>query len=90
MLGISPDKPSAQKKFQQKYGLPFSLLSDEEKSVARQFGVLKEKSMYGRKYMGIERTTFVIGPGGKIVGMVSGVKPEEHPGAALAALKPAK
>lgn len=87
MLGISPDKPSAQKKFQEKYEFPFSLLSDQDKAVAKQFGVLKEKSMYGRKYMGIERTTFVIGGDGKIAGVISGIKADEHAEAALAALK---
>ena len=86
MLGISPDKPSAQKKFQQKYDFPFSLLSDEDKAVAKELGVLKEKSMYGRKYMGIERTTFVISPQGKIVSVISGIKADEHAEAALAAL----
>lgn len=90
MLGISPDKPSAQKKFQEKYKFPFSLLSDIDKTVAKQFGVLKEKSMYGRKYMGIERTTFVIGPEGKIAGIISGIKADEHAAAALAALKAQK
>ena len=87
MLGISPDKPSAQKKFQEKYEFPFSLLSDEDKAVAKQFGVLKEKSMYGRKYMGIERTTFVIGGDGKIANIISGIKADDHAEAALAALK---
>jgi len=90
VLGISPDKPSAQKKFQEKYKFPFSLLSDIDKTVAKQFGVLKEKSMYGRKYMGIERTTFVIGPEGKIAGIISGIKADEHAAAALAALKAQK
>jgi thioredoxin-dependent peroxiredoxin len=66
------------------------LLSDEDKSVAKRFGVLKEKSMYGRKFLGIERTTFVIGGDGKIAAMISGIKADEHPQAALDALKPAK
>lgn len=87
VLGISADKPSAQKKFKEKYSLPYSLLADEDKAVARKFGVLKEKSMYGRKYLGIDRTTFVIGPEGKIAGIITGVKPEEHAEAALAAMK---
>jgi thioredoxin-dependent peroxiredoxin len=89
VLGISPDKPSAQKKFKEKYDLPFTLLCDEEKAVAIKFGVLKEKSMYGRKYMGIERTTFIINPEGKIAAIIQGIKPEEHPKAALAAVKSA-
>ncbi len=87
VLGISPDKPSAQKKFKDKYDLPYSLLADTEKEVAKKFDVLKEKSMYGRKYMGIERTTFVISPEGKISGIITGIKPDEHAAAVLAALK---
>ena len=87
MFGVSPDKPSAQKKFKEKYDLPYSLLSDEDKGVAKKFDVLKEKSMYGRKYMGIERTTFVIGPEGKIAAVINGLKPEEHATAVIAALK---
>jgi len=87
VFGISPDKPSAQKKFKEKYDLPYSLLSDEDKAVAKKFDVLKEKSMYGRKYMGIERTTFVIGPEGKIAAVITGIKPDEHATAVMAALK---
>jgi peroxiredoxin Q/BCP len=87
VFGVSPDKPSAQKKFKEKYDLPYSLLSDEDKAVAKKFDVLKEKSMYGRKYMGIDRTTFVIGPEGKISAVINGLKPEEHAAAVIAALK---
>jgi thioredoxin-dependent peroxiredoxin len=87
VFGISADKPSAQKKFKEKYDLPYSLLADEDKAIAKKFGVLKEKSLYGRKYMGIERTTFVISPEGKIAAIVNGVKPDEHAGAVIAALK---
>ena len=87
VLGISGDKPSAQKKFKEKYQLPYSLLADVDKAVAKKFGVLKEKSLYGRKYMGIDRTTFVINPEGKISGVINGLKPEEHAAAVLAAMK---
>ena len=87
MFGISGDKPSAQKKFKEKYDLPYSLLADPDKAIAKEFGVLKEKSLYGRKYMGIDRTTFVIGPEGKISAIVNGVRPEEHATAVIAALK---
>ncbi len=87
MLGISADKPSAQKKFKEKYDLPYSLLADVEKAVCNKYGVMKEKSMYGRKYMGIDRTTFVISPEGKISAIISGLKPDEHAGAVIAALK---
>lgn len=90
VVGISPDKPSALKKFKEAFKFPFSLLSDEEKSVAKQFGVLKEKSMYGRKYMGIERTTFVIDAEGKIEAIIDGIKSDEHAEAALAAVKSGK
>lgn len=87
VLGISADKPSAQKKFKEKYDLPYSLLADENKAVAIKYGVLKEKSMYGKKYMGIDRTTFVIGPEGRISAVLTGLKPDEHAAAAMAALK---
>jgi thioredoxin-dependent peroxiredoxin len=90
VLGISGDKPSAQKKFKEKYDLPYSLLADEDKSVAKKFGVLKEKSLYGRKYMGIERTTFVISPEGKISAVITGIKPDEHAEAVLTAMKNSK
>jgi thioredoxin-dependent peroxiredoxin len=89
-VGVSPDKPAAQKKFKEKFHFPFPLLADEDKSVAKQFDVLKEKSMYGRKYMGIERTTFVISPEGKVTQIISGIKADEHPQAALDAVKTAK
>src|SRR3954467_14399197 len=60
VIGVSPDKPSAQAKFKSKYDLSFPLLADTEHSVAEAYGVWQEKSMYGKKYMGIARTTFVI------------------------------
>src|SRR5438309_3169516 len=87
VLGISADKPSAQKKFKEKYDLPYSLLADEDKAIAIKFGVLKEKSMYGKKYMGIDRTTFVINPEGKIAAVLTGLKPDEHAAVAIDALK---
>jgi thioredoxin-dependent peroxiredoxin len=87
VLGISPDKPAAQKKFKEKFGFPFSLLSDADKAVAKLFEVLKEKSMYGKKYLGIERSTFVIGADGRIAASISGIKADEHAAAALAALR---
>jgi peroxiredoxin Q/BCP len=67
--------------------LPYSLLADEDKAIAKKFGVLKEKSLYGRKYMGIERTTFVIGPEAKISAVITGVKPDEHAQAVIEAMK---
>jgi len=87
VLGISADTPSAQKKFKQKYDLPYSLLADVDKAVAKKFDVLKEKSLYGKKYMGIDRTTFVISPEGKISAIINGVKPEEHAQAVLDAMQ---
>ena len=90
VLGVSPDKPSAQRKFKEKYGFPFSLLSEEDKAVAKKFGVLREKSMYGRRYMGIERTTFVIGGDGKIAKIIEGIKADEHANSALEAMKNGK
>jgi len=90
VLGISADKPSAQKKFKDTNQLPFSLLADPDKTAAKQFDVLKEKSMYGRKYLGIERTTFIISPQAKITSIISGIKSEEHAEAVLAQLTATK
>ena len=87
LLGISPDTPGAQKKFSQQHGLPFTLLADADKKVAIAFDVLREKNMYGRKVMGIARTTFVIGPDGKIQHIFEKVKPEGHAEEVLAYLK---
>ena len=78
MLGISPDTPKAQLKFKEKYDLPYTLLADDKKEVAKMFDVLKEKNMYGKKVMGIVRSTFLIGPEGKIAHIFSPVKPEGH------------
>jgi thioredoxin-dependent peroxiredoxin len=86
VLGISPDKPSKQLKFAEKYGLGFPLLSDPDHAVAEAFGVWKEKSMYGRKYMGIERSAFLIDEQGKIAGVWYKVSPAETPKNLLAAL----
>jgi thioredoxin-dependent peroxiredoxin len=86
VVGISPDKPAAQARFKQKYELPFTLLADEEKAAAKTYGVWKEKNMYGKKVMGIERTTFVIGPDGKIEKIYGKVKAKGHAAEVLAAL----
>ncbi len=86
VVGISPDKPTAQAKFKQKYDLPFTLLADEDKSAAKAYGVWKEKNMYGKKVMGIERSTFVIGPDGKIEKIYGKVKAKGHAAEVLAAL----
>src|SRR5512135_2206075 len=78
VLGVSPDAPKKIAKFDDKYGLGFPLLGDEDHSVAEAYGVWVEKSMYGRTYMGNERTTFVIGPDGAITEIFRKVKPTEH------------
>ena len=78
LLGMSPDPVKAQSKFAVKYGLPMQLLADEGHVVAEKYGVWIEKSMYGRKYMGIDRTTFVIGPDGNLQRQFSKVKPDGH------------
>jgi len=87
LLGISPDTPGAQKKFAQQHSLPFTLLADTDKKVAIAFGVLREKNMYGRKVLGIARTTFIIGPDGKIQHIFEKVKPEGHAEEVLTYLK---
>jgi peroxiredoxin Q/BCP len=78
VLGISPDTPKAQLKFKENEGLPYTLLADAGKEVATQFGIVKEKNMYGKKVMGIVRSTFLIDPEGKIAHIFSPVKPEGH------------
>jgi peroxiredoxin Q/BCP len=78
IVGISPDKPVAQARFKEKYNLPFTLLADEDKAAAEAYGVWKEKNMYGKKVMGIERTTFIIGADGKIEKIYNKVKAAGH------------
>jgi peroxiredoxin Q/BCP len=78
ILGISPDTPAAQAKFKAKYSLPFTLLCDVDKTVAKAYGVWKEKNMYGKKVMGIERSTFVIDEDGKLAKIFRKVKAEGH------------
>jgi peroxiredoxin Q/BCP len=86
VLGVSPDPPKALAKFAGKYGLPFTLLGDEQHEVAESYGVWVEKSMYGKKYMGNERTTFVIAPDGRITHIFRKVKPAEHDDLVLGAI----
>ena len=78
VIGISADSVASHKKFESKYDLPFTLLSDEKKEVVSKYGVWKEKSMYGRKYMGIERTTFIIDENGLIKNIFPKVKVDGH------------
>jgi len=86
IVGISPDKTAAHAKFAAKYSLPFTLVADPEHAIAEAYGVWKEKSMYGRKYMGIERTTFVIDEQGRIAKIFAKVKPAGHAAEVLEAL----
>jgi peroxiredoxin Q/BCP len=86
VLGISPDKPTKQAKFAEKYGLGFPLLSDPDHAVAEAFDVWKEKSMYGRKYMGIERSAFLVDNDGRIAEVWYKVSPADTPKNLLAAL----
>lgn len=90
VLGISRDTPRAQKKFKEKYDLPYTLLADVDEAVCNQFGVMRDKNMYGKKVRGIERTTFVIGPDQTLVKIFPKVKPEGHAEEVLAALKELK
>ena len=78
VVGVSPDSPDSHRKFKKKFHLPFRLLSDEGHRVAESFGVWKEKSMYGRKYMGIERTTVIIDRKGRVVRIFPKVKVPGH------------
>ena len=86
VLGVSPDPQKKLREFADKEHLNFTLLGDEDHSVADEYGVWVEKSMYGKTYMGMERSTFVIGPGGKIDHVFRKVKPAEHDDLVLRAL----
>jgi len=94
VLGISRDTVKAQKKFQEKYDLPYPLLADPEMVLIKRYDLLKEKSMYGKKVTGVERTTYVIGPdkgeGQRLLHVYPKVKPEGHAEEVLALLKKAK
>lgn len=89
VLGISPDPPKTQLNFKQKLDLPYTLLCDTEKKVADEYGVLKDKNMYGKTVKGIERTTFLIGPDGRLRRVFPKVKVEGHAEEVLAAVKTA-
>ena len=86
ILGVSPDTEAAHVRVKEKYGLPFTLLADPEHDVAELYGVWVEKNMYGKKSMGIKRSTFVIDAAGNVVKAMLGVKPEGHAEAVLAVL----
>jgi peroxiredoxin Q/BCP len=86
VLGVSPDDEASHTRFRAKYDLPFTLLADAEHAVAEAYGVWKERSMYGRKFMGIERSTFVIDGNGNLARAFRKVKPAEHADLVLGAL----
>jgi peroxiredoxin Q/BCP len=87
IIGVSADSVESHKKFVEKYRLPFNLLSDEKKEVVEKYGVWKEKNMYGRKYMGIVRSTFIIDASGKISNIFTKVKVDKHNQEVMEALK---
>jgi peroxiredoxin Q/BCP len=87
VIGVSPDSVESHKKFAQKYNLPFTLLSDEGKDAVEAYDVWKQKSMYGRNYMGVERTTYIIDEKGNIEKVFPKVKVENHIEEVLKALK---
>lgn len=87
VLGVSPDSASSHVKFKGKYGLPFTLLADEDHAVSEAYGVWVEKSMAGKTYMGVERSTFVIDADGKIAKVMRKVQPDTHAEEVLAALR---
>ena len=86
VLGVSPDDEAAHVRFKEKYDLPFTLLADPEHEVAEAYGVWGEKSMYGKTFMGVERSTFVIASDGTVTKVLRKVKPDTHAGEVLAAL----
>ena len=87
VVGVSADAPAAQQNFKEKYSLPFPLLCDVDRKVATAYGVLKEKNLYGKTVLGIERTTFIIDAAGKIQKIFPKVKVDGHVEEVLAALR---
>ena len=86
MFGISRDTPRAQKKFREKYELPYTLLADKDQEVIKRFDLLKQKTMYGKPVTGVERTTYLIGADGRLLHTFSSVKPQGHAEEVLAML----
>jgi peroxiredoxin Q/BCP len=86
VLGVSPDPPAALRRFADKHDLGFTLLGDEDHSVAERYGVWVQKSMYGKTYWGVQRTTYIIAPDGKVAHVIPKVKPGTHDDEVLAAL----
>jgi len=78
VLGVSPDSPKSHTKFKEKFKLPYTLIADEDHAIAEAYGVWGEKTNFGRKYMGVLRTTYIIDPDGRVAQVVEKVKPENH------------
>jgi len=86
VLGVSPDTEASHAKFKSKHELPFTLLADPDHAVAERYGVWTERSMYGRKFMGIKRSTFVVDAGGKVAKAMLGIRPAGHAAQVLESL----
>lgn len=87
VIGVSPDSTASHQKFTSKYSLPFILVADEDKQICRAYGVWQEKTLYGKKYMGVSRTTFIVDEQGKIAHIFENVRPMGHEEAVLNWLK---
>jgi peroxiredoxin Q/BCP len=87
VLGISPDTWRKHRNFKKKYGLTYTLLADEDHKVAERYGLWVEKLFWGRKYMGVARTTFIIGPDGRVAKIFENVEPENHAAEVAAAVE---
>lgn len=87
VLGISRDTPKSQKKFKEKFDLPYTLLADKDQEIIKRFDLLKQKTMYGKPVTGVERTTYVIGSDGRLLHTFSNVKPQGHAEEVLALLR---
>jgi len=78
VLGVSPDSPKSHTRFKEKFQLPYTLIADEDHAIAEAYGVWGEKTNFGRKYMGVLRTTYIVDPDGRIAQVFEKVKPENH------------
>jgi len=78
VLGVSPDSPKSHTKFKEKFKLPYTLIADEDHAIAEAYGAWGEKTNFGRKYMGVLRTTYIIDPDGRVAQVFEKVKPENH------------
>jgi peroxiredoxin Q/BCP len=87
ILGVSADSVESHRRFKEKYGLPYTLLADTDHAIATAYGVWQQKSLFGKKYMGIVRTTFLIDPDGRIARVFEGVNPLGHAGEVAAAIE---